>query len=465
MLAVSAASACPSPTPRARARRLGAALLAGAGGLLLLAGPARADEIVTLHPDTCEQVVLKVHEILPETWTEVEYRERDKGPTKKVPLPLVVEIRRGGSGKDKTNLENAILELERGNLTEARLALKDLAGGGYSTQDGQRVFTSFMPKETGKAKGKRPAWTAEYAHFFYVKALVLEGLKTQNEKLLEEALLCLDDAPIPGASGKDAGTTGGFLARFKGGNSRWLPEAMALKGQALVGLKRFDEAAAVFDDLYNQAVSVGLAPRWVYEAKIGPGLIAEAQGDQAKAIQAYEQAPTALDTLIGQVPNRCLRLEVGRYYNRVRARAAALMLAKAEAAGNAAAYGPVKAYLLDGQPDAIRRRAASRPPEQQEALVVGSRAPDVQALNLTGLGQAYLAEGKFEEAVLVLRSVAVRHFGARDLAAAALYYLAKAAGGAAKAAKGQAQAFYQRLQDDALAQLKADYRDSPYATK
>lgn len=443
------------------------ALLLGLATAALLTGAAsaRADEIVTLHPDTCEQVVIKAHEVLPETWTEVEYRERDKGPTKKVPLALVLEIHRSAASKDKSNLENALLELDRGNLTEARMALRELAGGGYSTQEGQRVFTSFMPKDTGKAKGKRPAWTAEYAHFFYAKALVLEGLKTQNDKLLEEALLCLDDLPVPGADPKQEATTGGFLARFKGGNSRWLPEAIALKGRALIGLKRFEDAAKVFEDLYNQAVTSGLSPRWVYEAKVGPGLIAEAQGDQAKAIQAYEQAPTALDTLIAQVPNRCLRLEVGRYYSQLRAHAAALMLAKAEAAGTAAAYGPVKAYLLEGQPEALKRRLGSRPPEQQEALLTGARAPEVQAVNQIGLGQAYLAEGKFEEAVLALRAVAIRHFGARERAAAALYFLAKAADGAGKAAKGAAQGFYLKLKDDALNQLKTDYRESPYASK
>lgn len=452
--------------PRPGAGRLLAALTACAGALAALPGSARAEEILARDAESCELVTIKCAEVLPETWTEVEYRERDRGPTKKVPLALVVEIRRTSGAQERSNLENAVQELERGNLTEARTALRDLAGGGYSMQEGARVFTSFMPKGASPTKGKRPAWTKEYAHFFYAKALVLEGRKTGNERLLEEALMCLDDVPCSPPDAKEKETSGGFLVRFKGGNSRWYADALLLRAQALAGLKRYDESLKAYEELFNQAVGVGLPPVHVYEAKVGPGEVAEAQGDAAKAAQVYEQAPTALETLLGQAQNRCTRLELGRYFSRIRARAAALKLKNAEASGSPAAYVPVKAFLLDSLPDALQKRFAGRPAEQLEAVMTGARAPEVQAVVQLGLGQAYLAESKFDEAILALRSVAVRYFGAREHAAAALYFLAKAADGAEKAAKSPgAKATYAGLKDDALKQLKADYADSPYATR
>ncbi len=431
------------------------------GSVALADGPARAEDvIVTRHPETCEQVVIKCFEVLPETWTEVKYKERERGPEKSVPLAMVVEIKRGSGGKERSNLEAAVQELERGNLTEARLALREQAAGGSKTEDGQLKFTPFPKGGTG-AKGKRPAWTQEYAHFYYGKALVLEGLKSGSEKLLEEALLVLTDVPIPGGTE----TTGGFLGRFKGGNSRWLPDAMALRAQALLGLKRYDEAAAAYGELFDQAVGVGLSPRWVYEAKIGPGRIAEAQGETDKAVQAYERAPTALETLLGQAPNRCLRLEIGRYYSRVRMHAGELLLRKAEAAGNPAAFLSVKTYLEESQPDALKRRLAGRPPEQVEALLAGARDTEVQAVLLSGLGQAYLADRRFDDAVLALAGVAVRNADARERAAAALYHLAKAAEGAATAAQGDAKKAYDEIKAGALKRLKTDYPESPYATK
>jgi tetratricopeptide (TPR) repeat protein len=443
-----------------------------AAGLLALAPAARAEEIVTRHPDTCETVTIKAAEVLPETWTEVEYRERDKGPTKKVPLTLVVDIRRTTGGKDRQNLEGAIQDLERGRLTEARTAFRDVAGGGYSTIEGKRVFTSFMPKGAGTAKGKRPAWTAEYAHFYYAKALVLEGTQSGNTNLLEEAMLVLEDVPNPAPAidpsakerDKDPGTTGGFLGRFKGGNSRWLPDAMHLKALALVGLKRYEVAAQAFEELFNQALGVGLSPRWVYEAKIGRGLIAEAQNDPDKAVQEYERAPTALETLLTQVPNRCLRLETGRYFSQVRAKAASLLLEKAEKANSDGAFLALKSFLMEGQPEALQTKFAARPREQLEALMAGARDPQVQAVTMTGLGMAYRAERRYDDAIVALRTVAVRHFAARQHAARALYYLAKTAEEAAAAAKTDVKAAYTKERDAALKELKT-YPESPYASR
>ena len=252
---------------------------------------------------------------------------------------------------------------------------------------------------------------------------------------------------------------------FKGGNSRWLPDAMALRAQALLGLKRFDEATAAYGELFDQAVGVRLAPRWVYEAKVGAGRVAEAQGKPEVAVQLYEQAPTALETLLGQAPNRCLRLEIGRYYSRVRMRAAELLLRKAEAAGTAAAYVSVKTYLEESLPEALKRKLSGRTPEQLEALLAGARDTEVQAVLLSGLGQAYLVEKRYDDAALALAGVAVRNADARERAAAALYHLAKAAEGAAGTAEGEAKKAYDEIKSGALKRLKADYPESPYATK
>jgi tetratricopeptide (TPR) repeat protein len=433
---------------------------------------ARADEIVTRHPDTCELVVIKAFDVLPETLTEVEYRERDRGPTKKIGVPYVVEIRRNSGGKDKGNLEAAIQELDRGNVADARSALKDLAGGGFSMKDGQRVFTSFTPKGANTARGRRPPWTAEYAHFYYAKALVLEGLKTKNDKLLEEALLCLDDvpnpAPPPAADPKEKdehAQTGGFLGRFKGGNSRFIPEAMHLKALALLGLKKYPEAEAVWDELFKQAVGSSLSPRWVFEAKVGPGLIAEAQGDVDKAVQAYERAPTALDSMLQQATSRCLRLEIGRYFSQVRAKAAALLLHKAQNGGGPSAFVTLRTFLVEGQPEALQARFSAKSPEQLEALMAGARDPQVQAIAQTGLGLTYLNEQKYDEAILALQAVAVRYFASREYAANALFHLAKAAEAAAAAAKPAAKPTYLSIKDEAVKKLKADYPESPYATR
>jgi tetratricopeptide (TPR) repeat protein len=466
--------------PSHRFRTLASAALAAAGLWVWSAAPARADEIVTRHPETCELVTIRAAEILPETWNEVEYREKERGPTKKVPMSLVVEIKRSTGGKDKSNLEAAIQELERGNLTDARTALRETAGGGYSVSEGQRFFTSFVPKGAGTARGKRPSWIAEYAHFHYAKALVLEGEKTGNAKLLEEALLCLDDVPNPAPApppkdapkekDTDAGTTGGFLGRFKGGNSRWLPEAMHLKARALVGLKRYDEAAAVWEDLFKEAVGASLSPRWVFEAKTGPGFIAKAQGDVDKAVQQYERAPTALEAMLAQAPNRCIRLEIGRYFSQVRARAAALLLEKAQngGPGAASAFITLKTFLEEGQPEALQAKFGSRPPEQLEALMAGARDPQVQAVAQTGLGLAFLNDGKYDEAIAALTSVTVRYFAAREYAANALFHLAKAAEKAAEAPKPgakDAKATYTAIKDNALKRLKDEYPDSTYATR
>ncbi|MFM8385431.1 MAG: tetratricopeptide repeat protein [Planctomycetia bacterium] len=435
------------------------------GAVLLAALPAHADDTITaLNPDTCERYTIKCTEVLPETATEVRYKLGKA--EKSVPLPLVVEIDRSTGGKERAILEAALLELRRGNFTEARTSLRDLAAGGFKMEDGVQKFTPF-PKGGSGAKGKRVAWTQEYAHYWYAVALVREGEKSGNGKLLEEALLVLDDVPAPG-DGKE--TTGGFLGRFKGGNSRWIADATLLKAEALLGLKRWDEAAAAFNELSNLGMSAGYSPRWVFEGKRGPGRIAEAQGDTDTAIRAYEGAPQALDSLLKDLPSRCLRLEAGRWYSVLRMEAAKVLLRKAEASGKPADFMPVRNYLEGSTPEALQRKVSGKPPEQAEALLAGSRAPEVRAVLASGLGQAYLADKRFDDAILSLSALTVRGGAgstgaARDLVAGALYYLAKACEGAIQGASGEAKATYEAMRSGALKRLKTDFADSLYATK
>ena len=255
---------------------------------------------------------MKVDEVVSETWTEVTYREQAKGPNKSVPTPLVVEVRRAGAKPEERDLVAAMGELERGNVTDALRQLKALAGGGYrqNLESGKLEFVPFSVNDP-PVRTKRPPWASEYAHFFYAKALYLDGLARKDKEILEQARLALVDEPIPGGDGK--ATTGGFLGRFAGGNSRYLPEAMLLKAEVLVALEKYPEAAQAYEDLGKQAISVDIGSRWAYEAKRGIGRIAEAQGKSQEAISAYEDAAEYMKILLGRrsAPARSRRWGAG----------------------------------------------------------------------------------------------------------------------------------------------------------
>jgi hypothetical protein len=308
-------------------------------------------------------------------------------------------------------------------------------------------------------RGRRPPWTSEYAHFFHAKALALVGLEREDEAILQEALLALDDLPVPG--GKE--TSGGFLGRFKGGNSRWYPEALALKGRVLVGLERHEEAAKVLDQLYEESVGNKLDPRWAYEAKIGAGAIAEARDQAEDAVTAYTRAADAMVTLLKDTAEECRRREFGRWYSMGRMKAASVLLAAAEKARSAAQYGRLRQYLEDSSPDALRRKFSTLPPGQLDALLVGAQDPMVQAVLMNGMGVSYLNEGKHDEALIALGTVGATHFQVPEEHARALYYFARAAEAAAKAAKGSAAKAYEAMGKAALSALKSEHPNSPWA--
>jgi tetratricopeptide (TPR) repeat protein len=450
------------PTSLPWVRAAWAALSVGA--LVAAATPARADEIVYNDPDTCERKTIRAGEIVAETQKEIQYREKERsGPIKTVPTALVLEIRRTGTDAQAATLQDGIDELARGNVKEAREALLKVSGGGWQVDsEGKRTFTPFTANDP-PGRGKRPSRVSEEAHFHYAKALVLDGLASKNKDILGEALLALNDAPVPGGDGKMR--SGGFLGRFKDIGSRWLPEASVLEARALVGLGRYDDAAKVYAALLDSAVSLGLSPRWALEAKLGPGEIAEAQDKPQDAVTAYSAAADLMAVLLKNEGRNCLRREIGRAYSIARMRAAAVMLRAAEEHRSPSEFQALRVFIDEGTPEKIRKKFAGRSKPEMDALVAGAQDSFVQAVAQNGLGLAYFNEKSYDDAIVAFRAVSVKHFQVPDEPARALYWLAQAADAAAKQAKGEAARFYETLKEDAVKSLKAEYPNSPYATR
>jgi tetratricopeptide (TPR) repeat protein len=433
---------------------------------------AHADEIIVRDLDSGETRSIHCWGVTSETWSEVKYKERERGAEESVPTITVVEIKRTGNDKTAASLESAIAELDRGNYREATDALNALSGGGWKQdQDtGLRRYVSFSTNDPS-GRNRRPPWTSEYAHFFYAKALYLNGSSRKDRAVLEEALLAIDDVPVPGGDGKE--TTGGFLGRFAGGNSRWYPEALDIKANLLVGLGRHDQAAPTFTELHNQAIRVPLEPRWAYAGKIGDGIIAEAKGDATGAEAAYTQAADTMELLLRDEQRRWIQQEYGKYYSRARMQTASVKLRKAEDRKAASAFAELRTFIKAGMPEALRERGMSRgmPPSAIDALVAGARDPAVQAVGLNGIGLAYLNEPKpkYEQALLAFKSVVVKYFQVPEQPARALFYLARAAAGAAKEAESAKKAdvrdMYLGIQSHAVETLRRDYAGTSWANK
>ena len=437
--------------------------------LLVVSSPALADEITFMDPETCAESTVRVEEITSETWTEVKYREKARGPEVAVPTALVVNIKRdSGGGAQVRELQNAIGELRRGNLAEARRALKVLSGGGYkqNLESGKLEYQSFAQNDP-PGRRSRPEWPSEYAHFFYAKSLFEEGMARDDEELLRHAYLALVDQPDPDGRKDEKGkalTTGGFLKRFEGGNSRWYADAMTLAARTLVGLKKYDEAAKMFKQLGDDAIAADIGPNWAYEAKLGTGRIAEAQGKYLEAINAYKDAASFMRLLLPRETRGCFRRVIGRLHSRARMQAAGIMLQRAEKNRSPSEFAELRDFINQSTPKALEQKYRTLPKTQRDALVEGALDPRVQAVMQNGLGLAYLQEGKFEDAILAFRAVEVKYFQVPEEHARALHYLARAADEAAKKASGEeARTLYQKYRDDARGRLKAEYPDSRWA--
>ena len=456
-------------TATMRAMKIAPLLLVAA---LWAAPDAWADEIVIQNLDTCALETKRVFAVTSETWSEVKYRERARGKEIVIPALQVVEIRRSGKDKTAEGLGTAVQELGRGNLREAKSALEELSGGGWRTnlESGERYYNNFRASDP-PGRNKRPPWTSEYAHYYYVRALVELAEQNKDRDLFKEALTALDDVDVPGPvddKGKSKKIkSGGFLARFADGNSRWYPNAMLLKARALMGMGRYDDAAQIYAELHKAAIGVPLDPRWAFEAKLGAGKIAEAQKKYTDAETAYNNAVTNMELLLKDEKRNCLRMAIGRYFSRARMRVAAIKLAHAEKRKAATAFQSLRAFIEQGNPVALRKRYGSRlTKDAVDALVAGSRDPQVQAVAQNGIGLAYLNEKKYEDALIAFRSVVVKYFEEPTEPARALYYLAKAADGASKQAKDpEVRAMYAAMKTQALKRLRSNYRGTQWATK
>ncbi|MDA1194367.1 MAG: hypothetical protein O2894_04215 [Planctomycetota bacterium] len=456
--------------------RLTLTLGALASALLLTTAPARADEILVRDLQTGVESTVRCFSISSETWTEIKYRERERSADKSIPTVTVVRIDHADKTPTALGVASALSELERGNFAEAARALKELSGGGWKIDfdTGERKGYQSFTENDPAGKSKRPGWESEYAHFYYAKALLLKAKAGQDKAGqdkagFEDALFAVDDVQVPGGDGKQ--TTGGFLGRFEGGNSRFFPEATWIKAHALAGLGRFDEAQATFTQLQNDASRVKLDPRWTYEGVIGAGVIAEAKNDLTAAADGYRAAMPTMEVLLEQETRDYMRRQCGRWWSQAHMHVARIKLKDAEDAKSAAKFSALRAWIAKGAPDEVRAYAKGKnwPQPAIDALVAGARDPAAQAVGLNGIGLAYLNEPKprNEEALLAFKTVTVQYFQVPAQHARALYYLAQVAGAAAKEAAGKkdVKAMYETMADEAIKTLREQYPDSEWARR
>lgn len=451
-----------------------------AAAALVLAGwigaapAAHADEIVVVDLATGEKSRIRAHRITSETWSEVKYTERPKSRREKsVPTLTVLEIRRTDRGPDAQALGGAIADLSRGNYKEAEIAFQNVCGGGYRTDEAtdERVYTSFAAADPDN-KRKRPNWTSEYAHYYYAKALLERAKVKKDASLFEEVLWALVDTkldPIRNDEGKlIKRSTGGFLDRFKGGNSRFYPHAMLAKAEALVGMGEYDKAQTAYNELAAEVDKVGLHPRWLYEGLSGKGVIAHAQGQARDAELAFEQASATMFQRLSREDRLVMMEAYGRLFSQGRTRVAEARLADAEKRNAPSAFKELRNYIQAGSPDSLRstHKARLNNEKRLKALIAGARDPRAQAVGLNGTGLAYMAEKKYDQALTAFKSVAVKYYGDPDQTSRAYFYIAKAAEEAAKAAKSdETKKMYADMKDEARRVLRTQFRDSRWARK
>jgi len=436
-------------------RRYAAPGVALALGFLALAAPAaRADELRYYDAATCEPVTEQVADVVEENWAFVSYRVKAGQNLKRVDTRLVIDIKRAGEDSQVAAFKSALAEYQNGNWAGARQGFGTVAGGGLTqdSTDGTIKNKPFPAPEGGKVK-----WYVPYAHYMYAAAIYREGLAKKDDKLLGYGLEALD---ADTAEGK------GFLARYKEGKSRWYADAMLLKAQILLALKRYDEAAAAFDALYQKSLTVPVGVRFSYEAKLGPGRVAEAKGDGNAAEAAYEAASAAVQSLLDQPQDPCSKRELGRYFNEARMQKARIMLAAAEKADSPPEFARVRTYLMTGAPDALRQKLAGKPADVVDAVLAGALSPTVQAVANNGIGLAFLSEKKYADAVFAFTNVRIKYFSVTEEVPRALYYLAKAADAASAAAtKPEAKTLFKDQAAAARQELEHSWKDTVWAAK
>jgi hypothetical protein len=419
----------------------------------LLAGAARADEIRWVDPATEETKVEKAFEVTDETWTHVSYRQKDKGPIKKIETRLVLDVRRAGDDPNVASFREALDNFNKGNYRPAAIAFGQVAGGGLRRNpetdvEEYRPFTS---------DGGRPKWYAEYAHYWFAKAMYEHGRAKDDKKALEYALR---------AVASEAKDDKGFLARFREGKSRLYPDAMLLKAEVHLALQQPDEALATFKALAEAAAKNGLNPRWTYEAQRGLGRVAEAKGQKPEAESAYEAATSVLQSNLESAPDAATRRAYGRWYSEMRMQKARVVREGAAASNSPPEYKRLRDYLTDSSPDRLRAKFQGKPPEVVDAILAGAMSPTVQAIAQNGIGLAHLHEKRYVEALFAFDAVRIKYFQVAEEVPQALYYLAQAATAAAEAApKPEVKALYKAQADAARKELTASWGHSPWSKK
>ena len=433
----------------------GVAFAASFGVGAVFAPWARADEIRYKDPETCETKTEPVFDVTEESWVTIGYRAKDKGPIKRIETRFLVELKRGGDDSQSNAYRSALQELAAGNFEAARKQFGSVGGGGRSQdpESGKVGFKPFADAAGGKAK-----WYVDGAHYHYALASYREGMAKNDLPLVDDALRALD---------ADSAGEKGFLARYKEGKSRWYGDAWVLKGLCQIVLKKFDEATATFDTLYQKVLTTpAIGARIAYDAKVGAGRVAEAKGSTSGAATAYDAAAAALQSLLEQAQDACTRADLGRYYNEARMQKARVMLDAATQNAAATDFAELRKYLEAGTPDGLRQKFAGKPKEMIDAIVAGGLSPTVQAVAQNGIGLALLNEKRYPEAVYAFVNVRIKYFSVTDEVPRALYYLAQAADAAAAAAtRPDGKALYKSQADAARQELQRSWKASPWATK
>lgn len=457
-----AASAFPRLTPRSGLALVVVSVVTASSLAAIGAARAEADEIRYRNPETCDVVVEKFDrekpgDIAEESWATIGYRLKAGAPIKRIETRFLVDIVRDASDSQSTAYRSALSEMASGNFGAARIQFGQVAGGGrmQDAEKGTIAFKPFSDAASGKGKEK---WYVDGAQFGYAKASYLEGMSKNDLTLVDDALRALD--------AESAGEKG-FLVRYKEGKSRWYADAWLLKGRCQVALKKFDEATATFDGLYDKVLkTAAIGARFAYEAKLGAGQIAEAKGIAPDAAIAYESAAAALQSLLEQATDNCSRADLGRFYNEARMQKARVMLDGATKNDAPTDFAQLRKYLEAGTPDGLRTKFAGKPKEFVDAVVAGALSPAVQAVAQNGIGLALLNEKRYVEAVFAFVDVRIKYFSVASEVPRALYYLGRAADAASAAATlPSAKALFKAQADAARQELQRSWRESPWSKK
>ena len=331
-----------------RARRVGPIrMLLPIGAIAAAIGfasPCRADEIRYRDPATCEIVVEKISDTSEETWATIGYRTKPGAPIKRIDTRLLVDIVRDASDSSTAAFASATQEYASAELHRRAHRLRN--GRGRRAHRGPRDREGRVQalRGVGGRQADRQAEVVRRRRPVPLRAGELPGGHGEERP----------DARRRRAARARRGFSDekGFLARYKEGKSRWYADAWLLKGQCQLALKKYDEAAATFDALYEKVLKTpAIGARFAYEAKLGARADRRGQGRGVRLGAAYDSAAAALQSLLEQAPDACSRADLGRFYNEARMKKARVMLDAATKNDAPTDFAELRKYLEAGTPD------------------------------------------------------------------------------------------------------------------